>query len=150
LGMLSLWPALAVGRRRFGLLDAVATVVTAGAIVIELVADRQLHRFTSDPAHRGRIMDQGLWAWSRHPNYFGELSFWWGLWLFGLAAAPSWWWTAIGPVAMTVMFVLASVPMLDRRSLARRPGYEAHMARVGAIIPRPPRPPRPPRRPRHQ
>ena len=56
-------------------------------------------------------MDRGLWRFSRHPNYFGELSFWWGLWLFALAADPAWWWTIIGPLAMTAMFLGVSIPM---------------------------------------
>src|SRR5262249_34666855 len=88
LGVLPLWPVLATGTKSASILDVAAPLVTAVAIVIELVADLQLHRFTGDPANRGKIMDRGLWRWSRHPNYFGELSFWWGLWLFSLAADP--------------------------------------------------------------
>jgi steroid 5-alpha reductase family enzyme len=81
----------------------------------------------------------GLWRYSRHPNYLGEILFWWGLWLFGLAAAPDWWWTVIGPITMVLLFVFVSVPMMDRRSTARRPGYVRHMRRVPALFPRPPR-----------
>lgn len=137
LGMLALWPALAGGRRSFSVIDVVAVIVTAGAILIELIADLQLHRFTRDAANRGHVMTKGLWAHSRHPNYFGEIAFWWGLWLFGLAADQSWWWTVIGPVTLTAMFVFASVPMLDRRSLQRRPGYAEQMDTLRAIIPLP-------------
>jgi steroid 5-alpha reductase family enzyme len=133
-GLLAVWPAF--NRRPLNLVDVIAIVVTVGAIVLETVADIQLHRFTGDPANRGRIADQGLWSRSRHPNYLGEILFWWGLWLFGLAAAPTWWWTVAGPVLMVLLFGFVSVPMMDRRSLARRPAYAEHMRRVPALVPR--------------
>jgi steroid 5-alpha reductase family enzyme len=82
-------------------------------------------------------MDTGLWAFSRHPNYLGELSFWWGLYLFALAADPSWWWAIAGAVSITLLFVFLSVPLLDRRSLGRRPQYREHMKRVPALFPNP-------------
>lgn len=134
-GMLSLWPALGDGRNGFGVLDVVATIVTAAAILLEMQADRQLHAFTGTPANRGRPMDQGLWGWSRHPNYLGEITFWWGLWLFALAADPSWWWTVIGPVIMVVLFEAASIPMMENRSLERRPEYATYQARVAKLLP---------------
>jgi steroid 5-alpha reductase family enzyme len=135
LAMLSLEPALA-SRRPLGALDVVAALVTAGAILLEGTADEQLRAFRrAGPA--GRIMDVGLWQHCRHPNYLGEISFWWGLFLFALAVEPSaWWWTLPGPLWMTSMFVFISVPMIDRRSLERRPGYAAHMQRVPALLPR--------------
>jgi steroid 5-alpha reductase family enzyme len=136
-GLLSAWPAVAAGTRPLNWLDVVATVVTAAAIAVEALADRQLHRFAADPANRGRVADVGLWRWSRHPNYAGEIGLWFGLWLFGLASAPSWWWTAVGPLAMLALFVFVSVPMMDRRSLERRPGYAEHMRRVAPLLPWP-------------
>ncbi|GIF25500.1 steroid 5-alpha reductase family enzyme [Actinoplanes tereljensis] len=136
-GLLAVWPAVTVTDRPLGWLDALAVLVTGGAVLIEAVADRQMHRFTADPANRGRIIDRGLWRYSRHPNYLGEIGFWWGLWLFGLAAAPSWWWTMAGPIVMVLLFALVSVPLMDRRSLARRPAYAEHMLRVPALLPRP-------------
>jgi steroid 5-alpha reductase family enzyme len=135
LGALALIPAVATGSHAVGALDLVAGVVTAGAIVIETVADEQLHAFNRTKA-AGDILATGLWKYSRHPNYFGELGFWCGLWLFGVAAAPgAWWWTLLGPVAMTLMFVFASIPMLDQRSIERRAGYAEHMRRVSAVVP---------------
>lgn len=118
-----------MGTRGFGPIDVLATVVTAGAILVELVADEQLRAFNQVKIP-GEICEVGLWRWSRHPNYFGELSFWWGLWLFGVAADPAWWWTVIGPLAMTAMFVFASIPMMDKRSAERRPGFAAYAAHV--------------------
>ncbi len=137
-GCISLYPALALGGPGFNLLDVLALTVGVGATAIELAADEQLHSFarTKQP---GQLLDWGLWRYSRHPNYFGEIGFWVSLWLFGLSAAPAYWWTAIGPVAMICMFVFASIPMLDRRSAERRPGFEAYARRTSALIPRPPR-----------
>jgi steroid 5-alpha reductase family enzyme len=133
-GLVAVWPAFGGGP--LNALDAAAAVVTVTAIVIETTADLQLRRFAGDPANRGKTADRGLWRISRHPNYLGEIMFWWGLWLFGLAAAPSWWWTVAGPVLMVLLFVLVSVPLMDRRSLARRPAYAEHMRRVPALLPR--------------
>jgi steroid 5-alpha reductase family enzyme len=135
--LLPAWPATTVTDRPWGWLDIVATLVTAAAILLETTADRQLHRFAGNPANRGEIIDEGLWHLSRHPNYVGEMTFWWGVWLFALAAAPSWWWTVIGPLAMVALFAFVSVPLMDRRSLARRPAYADHMRRVPALVPLP-------------
>lgn len=137
-GLLPVWPAVTVTGRPFGPLDLLAVVVTTTAIVLEATADRQLHRFAADPGNHGRVIDEGLWRFSRHPNYLGEILLWWGMWLFALAAAPSWWWTVIGPIGMTLLFLFVSIPMMDRRSLARRPDYAQHMRRVPALLPRVP------------
>ncbi len=139
-GCLSLFPALSAGTRPFGLLDVTAAAVTAGAIAIEATADEQLRRFRRAPGASGRTLATGLWAWSRHPNYFGETLFWWGVFLFGLAADPRWWWTVAGPLTITLMFVFVSVPMLDQRMLARRPDYAERMRTVSGLVPFPPRP----------
>jgi len=135
-GSLSLLPAIAYGGAPFNFIDVVATIVTAGAVIIEWVADEQLRAFNRNK-QPGDIIDTGLWSMSCHPNYFGEMSFWWGLFLFGFAADPSYWWTITGPLAMTAMFRWASIPMLDKRSIARRPGYEEHMRRVNTVVPWP-------------
>ena len=140
LGCLPLLPALAgAGSARLGILDLLAFLVTAGAILVEASADRQLRRFLRALNEPGRTLDTGLWALSRHPNYFGEVSFWWGLWLFGLAAAPSRWWTVAGPLAITALFLFVSIPMMDRRMLARHPGYAASMSARSSFIPWPSR-----------
>jgi steroid 5-alpha reductase family enzyme len=141
LGCLPLWPALGAGLRPLGALDALAFAVTGGAIALEATADEQLRRFRERVGGRtDGIIDTGLWSWSRHPNYLGEMGFWWGLWLFGVAAWPgAWWWTLAGPLAVTLMFVLGTVPMMERRMAERRGGWPDHAARVSRLVPRPPR-----------
>ena len=132
---LPIYAAVAMDAQALNWLDYVAATATATAILIELVGDIQLHRFLE---HRkeGEIMKTGLWAYSRHPNYFGEWLFWAGLALFGVAAVPeSWWWVLPGAVAMLAMFLLASIPMIDKRSLERRPAYADHMTQVSGFVP---------------
>lgn len=140
LGCLAVYAVTSHGGRPLSLLDGVAFVVTFGAILIEMIADLQLHAFIARKTQPGSFITTGLWSWSRHPNYFGELGFWWGLMLFGLAAAPGqWWWIVPGALAMTAMFVFASIPLMDTRSVERRPAYAEHMRRVSALVPLPPR-----------
>lgn len=134
LGLSGAWVAIAVGTEALSWVDVVALIITAGAITIETAADQQLVAFTA-VKRPGEIIKTGLWKYSRHPNYFGELSFWWGLYLFGLAADPTYVWTIAGPLAMTGMFVGVSIPWMDRRSCARRPEYAEHMKRVSGLVP---------------
>ncbi len=135
LGCLALYPALSGGTSPLGVLDGIAVLVTFGAIWIEAAADKQLHRFLCGEKKPGEILSKGLWSYSRHPNYFGEIMFWWGLYLMGLAADPSYWWTVIGPLFITLMFLFISIPMIDKRSLERRPRYADHMDKVSPCIP---------------
>ena len=135
LGCLSLYPALATGTNPFGVLDWIAIVVTAGAIILETTADEQLRKFVKANSKPGKIMSTGLWAYSRHPNYLGEIMLWWGLFLFALSADLSYWWVVVGPVAMTVLFIFISIPMMDKRNLERKPGYKEHMMKVPALFP---------------
>jgi len=135
LGCLALYPALVTGARPLGALDAVAALVTGGAVVLEAVADGELRRFRGRQAAPGEILQSGLWSLCRHPNYLGEVLFWWGLYLFALAAEPGAWWSGAGAVMITALFVFVSIPMIDRRSLKRRPGYAEHMKRLPALVP---------------
>jgi steroid 5-alpha reductase family enzyme len=138
LGSLPMVPALVWGTRAVGVLDWVALVIGLGAVALEFVADEQMRRFAR-VKQPGAVMDRGLWRYSRHPNYFGEILFWWSLWLFGLAADPAWWWTVIGPIAIVAMFLTASIPLLDERSRDRRPAFDAYARRTSVLVPWPPR-----------
>ncbi|MDX1735554.1 MAG: DUF1295 domain-containing protein, partial [Halioglobus sp.] len=139
LGLLPVYAVYCLGDRPFNWLDVVAAAVTAGAVTVQMLADFQLHRFIRE--HQpGQHLDSGLWAWSRHPNYFGELGFWFGMFLFGLAALPSgWYWYGAGIAGMVVLFVFGSVPMMERRSLERRPDYQQVIDSVSMLVPWPPK-----------
>ncbi len=137
LGLLGPWQALSGPGRPLGWLDAAGVLVATAAIAIETVADLQLRRFMSSRRPRGATLDNGVWAWCRHPNYLGEIGFWWGLWLLGVAARPGITWSVLGPVAMTALFAFASIPMKDRRMLENHPEYAERMRRVPALLPLP-------------
>ena len=134
LGILPLHAALVTGANGFGVLDVVAAIVTLAAIAIETLADEQLRTFRLHKREDGEICAVGLWGWSRHPNYFGEISFWAGLWLFGVAAGAPWW-AGAGVLAMIGLFAGASIPLAEKRSLTRRPHYAEHQRRVSMLIP---------------
>ena len=98
----------------------------------------QLTRFIADPANKGTVMDRGLWRYTRHPNYFGDFSVWWGLYLIALAAGA--WWTIIGPIIMSVLLIRVSGAGLLEKSIGkRRAGYDEYVARTSGFFPRPPR-----------
>jgi steroid 5-alpha reductase family enzyme len=100
----------------------------------EAVGDAQLIRFKRDPANRGRIMDRGLWRYTRHPNYFGEALMWWGIFLIALEV-PYGWVTVVSPVLITFLLVKVSgVPLLEKR-YAGRPDFEAYARRTSVFVP---------------
>lgn len=122
-------------RTKFGVLDVLAFMVALTGVALQQFADLDLRRFnrTKKP---GDVLDRGLWSRSRHPNYLGEMCWWWSLFIFVLAADPGSWWAGIGAVAMTVMFFTASIPIAEKRSAERRPGWADYKARTPMILPR--------------
>ena len=122
-----------------GPLDWIGVAVWAVGLGFEAAGDWQLARFKADPANRGRVMDRGLWRYTRHPNYFGDFCVWWGIWLVALAAGTAWW-TVVGPLLMSFLLIRVSgVAMLERSIGKRREGYEDYAGRTSAFFPRPPR-----------
>lgn len=107
-------------------------------LFFEAVGDWQLARFKADPQNKGRVMDRGLWRYTRHPNYFGDACAWWGIFLACLPN-PGVIFTVLSPIAMTWLLLRVSgVPMLER-SLSRKPDYAAYCKRTNAFLPRPPK-----------
>lgn len=136
LSSLSLYVALSAERNAFGLLDVVAVIITLGAIIMEATSDLQLRQFkTRKDRKKGDIMSDGLWAYSRHPNYFGEVMFWFGLFLFAISANPSYWWVIIGPLTMASLFLFISIPMMEKHLIRKKPHYEEHKKRVSPFFP---------------
>jgi steroid 5-alpha reductase family enzyme len=137
LGLLPIFPVLAGPARPLGALDVAALVVAGGAVLLEAAADLQLRRFQRSRRDPEAVLDSGLWALSRHPNYLGEILFWWGLWLSGVSAAPSWAWTAVGPLAITLLFVFVSIPWMDRRMASRHAAFAERLRAIPALLPFP-------------
>jgi steroid 5-alpha reductase family enzyme len=123
------WPVVWVGAALWAL-----------GVVFESVGDRQLAAYTRTPkAERPAVMDQGLWRYTRHPNYFGDACIWWGLWLVGGLASG---WlpalaTALAPIAMTYFLVFATGARLLEREMMQRPGYPEYAARTSMFVPLP-------------
>ncbi|MGW2288137.1 DUF1295 domain-containing protein [Streptomyces phaeochromogenes] len=116
------------------------TALWAVGIGFEAVGDAQLARFRADPANRGRIMDRGLWAWTRHPNYFGDFCVWWGLFLLACDSPGAALVSVVSPVVMSLLLTRGSGKRLLERHMADRPGYAEYRARTSGFLPRPPRP----------
>ncbi|MFG2282326.1 DUF1295 domain-containing protein [Streptomyces asoensis] len=120
-------------------------LVQAGGVLwavgfgFEAVGDAQLARFRADPANRGRIMDQGLWSWTRHPNYFGDFCVWWGLFLLACDAPQAAAVSVVSPLVMSLLLIRGSGKRLLERHMANRPGYAEYMARTSGFFPRPAR-----------
>jgi steroid 5-alpha reductase family enzyme len=106
-------------------------------VLFEAVGDHQLRVFKADPAHKGIIMDRGLWSWTRHPNYFGDACVWWGLWLVCLADWPILL-TVLSPILMTYFLVFATGARLTEKQMAGRPGFAEYCSRTSFFVPWPP------------
>ncbi len=117
-------------------IDFIALLFTLGGIFLETVADDQ--RFfasISGELNSESTFKKGLWSISRHPNYLGEILFWWGLFLFGMASTPDYWWTCSGALGITLLIVLASIPMMEKRQLHRKKDYAEYQRSVPMLFP---------------
>jgi steroid 5-alpha reductase family enzyme len=122
-------------------LVALGVALFGTGFVFESVGDFQLARFKADPSNAGKVMDRGLWRYTRHPNYFGDSCVWWGIWLIavGIGAPVA---TIIGPLLMTLLLIRVSgVALLERNIAGRRPEYRQYIETTSAFIPRPPKSP---------
>jgi steroid 5-alpha reductase family enzyme len=129
-------------REPLGLFALIGALVWAFGFAIEVVADLQKSRFRADPANKGRFINTGLWAWSRHPNYFGEIVLWIGMAIIAVPVLSGWQWvTLISPVFVTLLLTRVSgVPMLEKRADEKwggQPDYEAYKQRTPVLVPRP-------------
>ena len=120
---------------RFIWLDMLGFFVWGAGFLFEAVGDWQLARFKANPATKGQVMDQGLWAYTRHPNYFGEFLIWWGLFLITLST-PNSWWTIICPLIVTaVLLKMTGIPLTESTIVKSRPGYKDYIKRTSAFVP---------------
>ena len=138
LGCLPLWYTMSA-TAPFNVYDVLAALFTILAILTEWIADEQLHRFRKND-NRNTFIRSGLWRYSRHPNYLGEISFWGGMFLFVLSSSgfrsSAGYWTIIGLIFMIVLFTLISVPLMEKRNRDRKPGYAEYAGKVPPLLPR--------------
>lgn len=131
-------------RAELGVFALVGGLVWLFGFAIEVAADQQKSRFKADPANEGKFISSGLWAWSRHPNYFGEIVLWIGVAIITLPVLRGWQWVSmISPVFITLLLTrISGVPMLEARADEKwggQPDYEAYKANTPVLIPRAPK-----------
>jgi steroid 5-alpha reductase family enzyme len=123
-----------------GWLDALGVMLWFIGLVFEAGGDWQLSRFKGDPVNRGKVLNTGLWRYTRHPNYFGDFCVWWGFFLIALSSGA--WWSVVGPLVMSILLLKVSgVALLEKDIGDRRPDYNAYIQRTNAFFPGPPRAP---------
>jgi steroid 5-alpha reductase family enzyme len=128
----------AMGSGALGPLDVLGAALWLVGLVFEAGGDWQLSRFKADPANRGKVMDRGLWRWTRHPNYFGDFCVWWGFYAIALSAGA--WWSVLGPLLMSVLLMRVSgVTLLEQDIGERRPAYADYIRSTNAFFPGPSR-----------
>lgn len=132
---LPLLPAI-TSTASFGILDFAAVTLWMLGFVFESVGDHQLVRFKAVASNNGKVLDTGLWRYTRHPNYFGDFCIWWAFYLFALSAGA--WWTVVSPLLMSVLLLKVSgVALLERDIGERRPKYADYIARTNTFFPGP-------------
>lgn len=131
-------PVQAAAGGELGPTDAMGIALFAVGFFFETTGDIQLARFKKDPANQGKVLDTGLWRYTRHPNYFGDFCVWWGLYVIALAGGA--WWTIVGPLVMTALLMKYSgTGLLEKTIASRRPGYAEYVRRTNTFFPGPPR-----------
>lgn len=131
---------VAVPSSQFAVLETLGFALWCVGIFFESVGDWQLARFKADPENAARVMDRGLWRYTRHPNYFGDCCVWWGLFALAVSTTPGAIFTVLSPVVMTFFLLKVSgVALLERSIGKRRPDYADYVRRTSAFLPLPPR-----------
>ncbi|MFO7636931.1 MAG: DUF1295 domain-containing protein [Clostridia bacterium] len=124
---------------RFGGLLNIVTIVgflvCLVSVTVQIFSDRQMADFRKSPGSADQCLMTGLWKYSRHPNYLGEICFWWGIWLMQVGVLPSMWYTLAGPVLISLLFLFVSIPMMERYLEERKPCYAGYKKKVSMLIP---------------
>ena len=121
-----------------GILDLFGVALWVFGFCFESVGDAQLARFIKNPENKGKLLQSGLWAYTRHPNYFGEVTQWWGLWIVALSV-PNGWFGIIGPITITFLILKVSgIPMLEKK-MTENPEFTEYKRRVSIFFPLPPK-----------
>jgi steroid 5-alpha reductase family enzyme len=138
---IGIWASSNTPHNTLSSIALLGVLVAIIGIAFETIGDLQLNRFMRNPNSKAKVLDTGLWRYTRHPNYFGDFATWWGIWL--VAASIAGWVAAmsvIGPMFLSfTLMKWSGAPLLERGMQKRRPGYEAYVARTSAFFPWPPK-----------
>lgn len=135
LGCLPMYPAMSLPGNEVNGYDIIAFAICLSGAMVSLISDEQLRLFRKRIKAPGEFMQGGLWKYSRHPNYLGELLFWLGVYAFGLSARWDYAWTGVGVLAMYAMFRLASIPIMEKHMLQKRPEYKNYQKKTPVFLP---------------
>jgi len=130
-----LYYAISINSEPLNFIDWFFCIFTILAVILEHVSDEQMHKFRANKQNISKTMNKGLWKYSRHPNYLGEILFWFGIFGFSLSQSFDNWWLIIFPISMLLMFILSSIPMMDNRSLEKRKDYFEYMKKTPSLLP---------------
>lgn len=132
---LPVWAAVSLPAESLGGFDIAAVIVGLSAVLLQLISDVQLRQHLQGAKGKKQPIERGLWRFSRHPNYLGEILFWFSLFLFGLGADLLHYWMGLGVCAMVLMFMLFSIPAMEERQLKKRPSYAGIISKVSSLLP---------------
>ncbi|MCK4972506.1 MAG: DUF1295 domain-containing protein [Candidatus Heimdallarchaeota archaeon] len=137
LGCVPIYYSIISTTTSFSVFDIIGIVIVLGSIILETVADEQLRNFIKIK-QKDEVMTRGIWSVTRHPNYFGEVSFWWGLFFFAITTITieiTTLWVIIGPIGITILFLIVSIPLMENRLMKKYSGYNEYKSRVSVLIP---------------
>jgi len=120
--------------RSLNILAILGFAISLFSIVIQTISDFQMDLFKKSKPLSNEFIDRGLWRYSRHPNYFAEVLFWWGIWIMQIGINPKIWMTIIGPVVVTILFIFISIPMMEKHILSSKPSYLDYRRQVSMFI----------------
>jgi steroid 5-alpha reductase family enzyme len=124
---------------RLTLFDYLGAAIWIIGFSFEAIGDRQLKQFKADPNNKGKVMNRGLWRYTRHPNYFGDATLWWGYYLIA-CAVPNGFYTVLSPLTMTIFLMnVSGVALLEKSLKKNKPGYAEYIARTSSFFPLPPK-----------
>lgn len=135
LGSLSLYPALTAPDTSINIMTVIGVLLCVGAVILEWKADNQMWTYRKERTPEQSIIQTGLWRKMRHPNYIGEMLFWWGLYIIALGVSIQFWWMIIGPLAISLMFLFISIPMIEKHQESKKPAYTQYKKEVPILVP---------------
>ena len=123
-----------VSKESLNILAIIGFIISIASVFIQAVSDFQMDLFKKNKPFSNEFIDRGLWRYCRHPNYFAEVLFWWGIWILQMGINPKIWMTIIGPIVVTTLFIFISIPMMEKHILSSKPSYSVYQRQVAMFI----------------
>ena len=123
-----------VSKGSLNILTMLGFTISIASVFIQAVSDFQMDLFKKNKPFSNEFIDRGLWRYCRHPNYFAEVLFWWGIWVLQMGINPKIWMTIIGPIVVTILFIFISIPMMEKHILSSKPSYSVYQRQVAMFI----------------